>query len=207
MRVVTRVDPVQHSLGVTTDDGERGAQLMCDVGKKIAPLRLIHLESAGHGIERLHQAADLSIGAGFYPHGVVAVRYAVRGRHHLGNRSGGVAHRSPDKEEPADHEDQEEESPRRPTAMLAALVAEDRAQDAGGDHQADYHAEETAHLAQESAPTPGALRRRPGLVLRPPGRSRWTLTPSSRKCQRPRRLRRWHRLKRGIEWRQPIRGR
>src|SRR5215203_5514054 len=147
MRVVTRVDPVQHSLGVTADDGEWGAQLMCDVGKKIAPLRLIHLESAGHGIERLHQAADLSIGAGFYPHGVVAVRYAVCGRHHLGNRSGSVAHRSQDE---------------------------------------DY-AEETAHLAQESTPALGALRGRPWLVLRPPGRPRWTLTANSRKCQRPRR--------------------
>src|SRR5215203_5464665 len=91
--------------------------------------------------------------------------------------------------------------------MLAALVAEDRAQDAGGDHQADDHAEETAYLAQESTPAPGALRRRPGLVLGPPGRSWWTLTPSSRKCQLPRPLRRWHLLKLCIQWRQPIRSR
>jgi hypothetical protein len=51
MGVVTRIDPVQHALGVATDDRERGAQLMRHVGEEIAPLRFIHLETAGHGVE------------------------------------------------------------------------------------------------------------------------------------------------------------
>src|SRR3954466_9436537 len=157
MRVVTGVDPVEHALGVAADDREWGAELVRHVGEEIAPLRLIHLQAASHGIERLHQAADLPVGAGLHPHGVISIGNAVRRRHHFGNRSGGVTHRSPDKEESADDEDQEEESPRRPTTMPAALVAEDGAEDAGGDHQADDHPEETADLAQEPAPALGAL--------------------------------------------------
>ena len=38
-------------LGVAPDDRERGAQLVRHVGEEITPLRLIHLETAGHGFE------------------------------------------------------------------------------------------------------------------------------------------------------------
>src|SRR5215208_2254729 len=83
--------------------------------------------------------------------------------------------------------------------MPARSTAEDRAEHAGGDHQADDHPEEAADLAQEPAPAVRAPRWRPWLILRPPRRSRRAVPPRSWEGQRARRLRRWDRLDRRIE--------
>src|SRR3712207_7484473 len=45
MRVVARVNPVEHSLRVAANDRERSSQLVGDIGEEISPLRLIQLEA------------------------------------------------------------------------------------------------------------------------------------------------------------------
>ena len=64
VRLVGRVDAVDHRLEVAGDDGQRGAQLVAHVVEQRAPLVLVALEPLDHRVEAADQLAHRAPAAG-----------------------------------------------------------------------------------------------------------------------------------------------
>ena len=62
-RVVGRQQPVASRLQVAAQVGQRGAQLVRDVGDHVAAQLLLLRQAAGHRVERVGQLPDLVLGS------------------------------------------------------------------------------------------------------------------------------------------------
>ena len=83
---VQHLDAVGQVLQPGPQRGDRGAQLVADVGQQLAPLPLDLVQPGGHDVERPGQAAHLVLAGGPDPLAVVAVGHGPGGHHHLPQR-------------------------------------------------------------------------------------------------------------------------
>ena len=101
---IRRIEAVEHRLDVAADHGQRGPQLVREVGEQLTTPVLIGFQTPGHAIERLRELSIVSPAPNLDLSGEIAVRDAAHGLHHVADRTGRPAH-SPH------HEDERDDQP------------------------------------------------------------------------------------------------
>ena len=133
VRLVGRVEAVEHALESALHDGQRRAQLVADVGEQAATGRIGLLEPRAHGVEGARQRSDLGWSADL-DLGPDLARLDPAGRlDEIADRRGRAAQHAP---KAADHDDEDEERQEggerhrwMPPNRLADDVDEERKQD------------------------------------------------------------------------------
>ena len=186
------VDAVEHALGVPPDHGERGAQLVGDVGQEVPPVLLALSQSLHHLVERPGQPADVAGPSLLHAHVVVAAGHPLGRFHHLAHRLRHPPHGASggDERHQQAHREDGDERRESPVAVQSEAVREHHhRQRVGGDGEPeeDRHRDRDApkEAAAHSPPRP-APRRREGLTLRPPRRPKaWAAAvPPPRRAER-----------------------
>ncbi len=111
MRLIGRVDAVDHRLDVPGDHAEGRPEFMAHVVEQRSPLVLVTLEPFDHGVEAADQLADRAPAAGWRLDAgrVVAALDAARGADQSVERPGGTRHPAADRDEHRhDHGDRED---------------------------------------------------------------------------------------------------